>query len=297
MSIVTQDSLDCIWVHVCFYWCLFCTPQSLIQKESEKHFFKMLLLNQAVSLANPHLSKEKHGVSSFHLSTVTIFSPVRDQGKRCHERPSGIVSRLNATLWHEASDRSITPPCLCRPLKNRLWRKADISLTYLSSAAVVNELQLVQLCLSVGLRIIGSLTKRREAELGSWDITESVGKAIDGKVWKHLRRPSDWQLIPTWKSMRQYQHICMCWRKSVCFNGLSVCSSRLMSACSRMNIIQRDDSEPAVSAGMSVGDWHIVEFFNSAIGARLGLVFRRVIWWNGNKSAILSFTMKKPGEF
>lgn len=42
----------------------------------------------------------------------------------------------------------------------------------------MNELQLVQLCPSVGLRIIGSLTKRTEAELGSRDITESVGKAI-----------------------------------------------------------------------------------------------------------------------
>lgn len=59
---------------------------------------------------------------------------------------------------------------------------------------------------------------------------------------------------------------------------LSVCSTQLMAACSRMNIIQRDDSEPAVSAGMPVRDWHIVEFFSRAGGARLGLDFRRVIW-------------------
>lgn len=44
------------------------------------------------------------------------------------------------------------------------------------------ELQLVQLCLSVRLRIIESLTKKTEAELERWDITETVGKAIDGKV-------------------------------------------------------------------------------------------------------------------
>lgn len=97
------------------------------------------------------------------------------------------------------------------------WYKSDVS--QLSGGGEWAPACAVTVCLSVGLRIIGSLTKRREAELGSWDITESVGKAIDGKVWKHLRRPSDWQLIPTWKSMRQYHHICMCWRKSVCFNG------------------------------------------------------------------------------
>lgn len=113
----------------------------------------------------------------------------------CYERPSGIFSRLNATLWHEAFDRTITPPCLCRPLKNRLWSKADISLTYRSSAAVVNELQLVQLCPSVGLRIIGSLTKRTEAELGSRNITESVGKAI----WRKDMETSP--LIDSWESM------------------------------------------------------------------------------------------------
>lgn len=42
----------------------------------------------------------------------------------------------------------------------------------------------------------------------------------------------------------------------------------------------------------SVGDWRIVEFFNSAGGARLGLVSIR---WNGNKSTITSFPMKTPG--
>lgn len=43
----------------------------------------------------------------------------------------------------------------------------------------------------------------------------------------------------------------------------------------------------------SVGDWRIVEFFNSAGGARLGLVSIR---WNGNKSTITSFPMKTPGK-
>lgn len=135
----------------------------------------------------------------------TIFSSVWDQGKRCHGRPRRIISRLNATLWHEAFNRSITPPCFCCPLKNRLWRKADISLTYRSSAG--------------GEWAPGSLTERTEAELDSWNITESIGKAIDGKVWKHWDITSDWQLIPTWESTRQYQQICMCWGKGVRFNG------------------------------------------------------------------------------
>lgn len=79
---------------------------------------QLLLLYQAVSLVSFSLSKEKHDISNFYLSAVT--DNLQNQGKRCHERPSGIVSRLNATLCQEAFDRSITPPCLCRPLKNRL---------------------------------------------------------------------------------------------------------------------------------------------------------------------------------
>lgn len=106
--------------HTSFHRYLFCTSQPLIQKESEKDFIKLLLLDQAV-LRVLVCQKKKVAFRDFNSPLVqTIFNPVRDQGKRCHERPSGIVSRLNATLWHEAFDRSITPPRLCRPLKNRL---------------------------------------------------------------------------------------------------------------------------------------------------------------------------------
>lgn len=175
-------------------------------------------------------------------------------------------------------------------MKKRLWRKVDISLMYRSWAAVVIELQLVQLCLSVRLCIIESLTKKTEAELERWDITETVGKAIDGKVplidsWYPPGRPWDnrGRFVCVDGGVSASMHLCL-------FESTDVCVQSDEQNATRWQ-------RPYGSAGMSVGDWHIVEFFSSNGGDRLGLVFKCVIWWNWNKSGILSFSMKKPGGF
>lgn len=123
MSSMTQGGLDFIWMH--FQVPLFHPYPSF------KRIRKTLLQNVAFEpfskTAEFSLVKRKRTVFKVIVSLLwqTIFSPICDQGWRCQERPSGIVSLLNATLWHEPFDRSITSPCICRLLKNRLWTKAE----------------------------------------------------------------------------------------------------------------------------------------------------------------------------
>lgn len=237
----------------------------------------MLLLNQAVSLRSPCLSKEKHSISSFYLSDVT-------ENLQHSSRSREPLPR--ATEWD-----CLTPEC--NPMAQGFWRihYTALSLLPTEQQAVKKgwyKLDVLQLLLPgcwrrwwMSSSLCGCVWAWGYALLGLWQrgqmqnwgagisLSQSVRPLTEryGNIWDIT---SDWQLIPTWESMRQNSRfVCVDGRLPALMElSLSLSSSPLMPACNWMNIIQGDDSEPAVSAGMfGWGCWHIVEFFNSTGGA------------------------------
>lgn len=247
------------------------------------------------SLASPRFSKEKGGVSRFHLSARYRQSSTQFEIKGSVATSDRV--ELSHAWMQPCGTRLLTDP-LHHLVSAAHWRtgceeKADLRLTYRGGdrapvCAVVPQHQVTHYWLfdKEDGGSIGELRHHRVGRQGhgrNGMETSETSPLIDS--W--YLPGGDHDTIPTDLYVLMEE----------CLLQLSVCSTRLTSACRRTNIIQRDDSEPAVSPGTSLGDWHIVEFFNSAGGARLGLVFRRVIWWNRNKGAILSSAMKKPGQF
>lgn len=207
-----------LWVHVCFRFL----------HSSFRRNLKTLLLNQAVSLQSPCLSKEKLGVSSNRISAATdnlrpnSWSRVALPGATERDRLIPECNPVARGFWQIHYTTLSLPPTEEQAV-NKGWYKPDVSQFCLLGCRWRwwMSSSLCSYVWALGYALLGLWQRGQRQNWGAGiSLSQSARPLMErnGNIWDIT---SDWQSIPPWESTGQCQQIYVCdGRKSAC-NGLT----------------------------------------------------------------------------